>query len=126
MSEPTCCTRCGERLNPARLVWLSLDQRTNTYTDGEIPPESDQGGFPFGRACAKAAKAEHAAACPVVVVLKSDYHLIRWNRATRDVTESHPVLRDGAMHASPDEVIGAASSQRRAAQIATAYAREHA
>lgn len=53
------CTRCEEFLHPAREVWLSYDQRTGTYTDQDIPPEHDQGGFVFGKACSLRALAEH-------------------------------------------------------------------
>lgn len=55
------CTRCNELLHPDREVWLELDQRTNTYTDQGVPEAYSQGGFTFGKACAKRAKAEHSA-----------------------------------------------------------------
>lgn len=50
------CTRCGERLNPDRAVWLELDMRTAEYQLEGAPPlpeEHSQGGFPFGPDCAK-------------------------------------------------------------------------
>lgn len=50
------CSRCGERLNPARAVWLELNMMDGTYDpDGRVPEAESQGGVPFGAACAKAA-----------------------------------------------------------------------
>lgn len=63
-NERSKCQRCGESLHPKREVWLELDQRTNTYTAGEVPEQHSQGGFAFGKACAKKAQAEHDAALP--------------------------------------------------------------
>jgi hypothetical protein len=59
---PYICTRCGETLNPERLVWLELDTRTGTYTDDAVEPEHSQGRFMFGAACAKRECAIHRAA----------------------------------------------------------------
>ena len=60
---PFFCTRCGERLDPEKMVWLELDQRSGTYHDsGEIPADQNQGGFTFGSACAKRQRKEHRAA----------------------------------------------------------------
>ena len=58
------CQRCGAYLNPADAVWLTLDQRTNTFTDehSSVPMDVNQGGFTFGRDCANAAIKAHAAA----------------------------------------------------------------
>ena len=53
------CERCGEKLNPKKMVWLELDQRTNTYTDGYVPEDVSQGGFTFGRACSVKMLLEH-------------------------------------------------------------------
>lgn len=53
------CERCGEKLNPKKMVWLELDQRTNTYTDGYVSEEVSQGGFTFGRACSVKMLMEH-------------------------------------------------------------------
>ena len=48
------CERCNRLLTEADAVWLELDQRTNTFHDfGGIPDGHNQGGFPFGVACAK-------------------------------------------------------------------------
>jgi hypothetical protein len=47
------CTCCGRELNADKMVTLGLDQRINLYHSGNIPEEFDQGGFPFGAACAK-------------------------------------------------------------------------
>jgi hypothetical protein len=47
------CERCGELLHPDREVWLEYDQRFNGYTDQDVPSNVSQGGFPFGKACAK-------------------------------------------------------------------------
>jgi hypothetical protein len=49
------CERCNELLDPEKAVWLELDVRENKYTDMPIPEEDSQGGFPFGKACAKKA-----------------------------------------------------------------------
>lgn len=57
------CTCCGKKLNTDTLVFLELDQRINEYHDfGNIPEDYNQGGFPFGRSCAKKARlsAKHA------------------------------------------------------------------
>ena len=51
--DPIRCECCGKVLTGA-LVYLELDQRNNTFHDfGGIPPEKNQGGFPFGAACAR-------------------------------------------------------------------------
>lgn len=47
------CERCGKELDPVKIVWLELDQRTNTFTDQEVPEDFSQGGFSFGPDCAK-------------------------------------------------------------------------
>jgi hypothetical protein len=53
-SNPLRCTRCSEKLDESRAVWLELDRDLLTYhLDGEVPPERSQGGFPFGEACAR-------------------------------------------------------------------------
>lgn len=62
MSEQTKCQRCGLPIRPGRGVMLELDQRTNTYTRQPVPAEHSQGGFWFGRDCARTEKARHAAA----------------------------------------------------------------
>lgn len=47
------CTKCGEKINPKRAVWLELDQRYGKYApEGAVPALYSQGGFPFGRDCA--------------------------------------------------------------------------
>ncbi len=51
MNEIEFCTRCNATLE--NVVWLEFDQRTNTYTNQEIPDEFNQGAFPFGKDCAK-------------------------------------------------------------------------
>jgi hypothetical protein len=61
------CERCGAKLAEHRngeynIVWLELDQRTGTYTDKGVPAEFSQGGFPFGKDCAKVVLAEHESA----------------------------------------------------------------
>ena len=56
------CERCSAKLNLDKIWWLEYDQRTGTYTDKEVPAEFSQGGFPFGKDCAKKALAEHEAA----------------------------------------------------------------
>lgn len=50
------CTRCGEALRAGREAWLELNTLDNTYHDpttDPVPADESQGGFPFGRACAK-------------------------------------------------------------------------
>lgn len=54
------CERCGAKLAKDKIVWLELDQRTNTYTSEPVPQEFSQGGFAFGKDCAKIMIAEHA------------------------------------------------------------------
>lgn len=51
------CERCGEVLT--EVVWLTYDQRTNTYTNQTVPDEYNQGAFPFGKTCAKREIAKH-------------------------------------------------------------------
>jgi len=47
------CERCGERLDPERLVQLELNTYTGTYhRAGEVPPDDSQGWFDFGSGCA--------------------------------------------------------------------------
>ena len=54
MKEQTIwCERCGEKLNPKTAVWLELSMTDGNYYK-EIPDGHDsQGGFSFGKACAK-------------------------------------------------------------------------
>lgn len=47
------CERCNEFLHPDREVWLEYDRRVLKCTDQEVPEQYNQGGFPFGKACAK-------------------------------------------------------------------------
>ena len=54
--DPDCCECCRRRLNPRTMVWLELNCETGTYHlegSGEVPPESSQGCFTFGKACAE-------------------------------------------------------------------------
>jgi hypothetical protein len=53
LSGGTECAHCGKPLR-GRFVWLELDQRSGTYTNGDVPPEHSQGAFPIGVSCAKA------------------------------------------------------------------------
>ena len=67
------CERCNAKLAEIRngeynIVWLELDQRTGTYTNQEVPTEFSQGGFPFGKDCAKIMLAEHEAAQPALAL----------------------------------------------------------
>jgi len=65
LSTPGHCLLCGKPLKSEKIVWLSLDTRTDTYTDEEIPPYFDQGGFEFGPDCAKRMRAEHHLRQPI-------------------------------------------------------------
>ena len=61
------CERCGAKLTTIKggtynVIWLEYDQRTGTYTNKEVPAEFSQGGFPFGKDCAKIVLAEHETA----------------------------------------------------------------
>lgn len=61
------CERCGAKLTTLKgreynVIWLEYDQRTGTYTNKDVPTEFSQGGFPFGKDCAKIVLAEHEAA----------------------------------------------------------------
>lgn len=48
------CTECDAPVFPSRAVWLELSIETGEYTlPGKIPAIESQGGFPFGRDCAK-------------------------------------------------------------------------
>ncbi len=53
MEEKIFCEHCGAELKPGSVVWLTFDQRNGRYTDQPIPEEFSQGGFPFGKDCAK-------------------------------------------------------------------------
>lgn len=46
------CEECGKKII-GKPVWLELDQRTYTYTKRDVPIEFSQGGFTFGKTCAK-------------------------------------------------------------------------
>ena len=64
MDTPDYCTCCNRKLHKDRIVFLELDQRTDTYHNfGGVPDDKSQGWFPFGPDCAKAeiAKAKNAA-----------------------------------------------------------------
>ncbi len=51
--EAIYCERCNEKLNPKTAVWLELSQTDGKYYT-EIPVDHvSQGGFSFGKACAK-------------------------------------------------------------------------
>ncbi len=48
------CEYCQKPIKTGHVVWLWLDQRTNTFSnDDDEKPEYSQGGFPFGKSCAK-------------------------------------------------------------------------
>ena len=49
------CERCNEKLNPKTTVWLELSMTDGKYYPSDKFPEGheSQGGFSFGRACAK-------------------------------------------------------------------------
>jgi hypothetical protein len=48
------CECCERKLNPAKIVWLELDQRDDTYHNfADVPEDRSQGWFPFGPDCAK-------------------------------------------------------------------------
>lgn len=51
------CSRCKERIQTERVVYLELKAGTNVYTDpdkvGFLPHHQSQGCFPFGADCAK-------------------------------------------------------------------------
>ena len=56
------CTCCRRPLK-AKVAWLELDQRTDTYHDrGNVPPDKSQGWFPFGISCARTLLAKANAA----------------------------------------------------------------
>jgi hypothetical protein len=47
------CDRCGERLNPSRIMWLELNTDTGRYSrEDSVPSNKSQGCFPFGEQCA--------------------------------------------------------------------------
>ena len=49
------CEKCNEKLNPKTAVWLELSMTDGKYYPSDKFPEGheSQGGFSFGRACAK-------------------------------------------------------------------------
>lgn len=54
------CQRCGEKLNPATMVWLELNNLTNRWhREREVPESESQGCFTFGSACAREVLAAH-------------------------------------------------------------------
>ena len=53
-TDPIYCEHCERKLNPTKIVWLELNNVTNTYhVEGEVPEEQSQGLFTFGSACAR-------------------------------------------------------------------------
>lgn len=47
------CTCCNKPIK-TEAVWLELDQRDGSYHGrGDIPADKNQGGFPFGKTCAR-------------------------------------------------------------------------
>lgn len=55
------CHRCNAKLNPKRMVWLELNNRTGEWKpEGEVPAEDSQGCFPFGKDCAPEQIREYA------------------------------------------------------------------
>ena len=49
------CEKCNEKLNPKTAVWLELSMTDGKYYPSDKFPEGheSQGGFSFGKACAK-------------------------------------------------------------------------
>ena len=47
------CERCGEKLNPKTAVWLELSMTDGKYYQSIPEGHDSQGGFSFGKACAK-------------------------------------------------------------------------
>lgn len=47
------CTKCNEPLNDKKAVWLELSQTDGRYYDSFPEGHISQGGFPFGKSCAK-------------------------------------------------------------------------
>lgn len=50
------CERCNEKLKPGTEVYLELNNKTGLYSDPDkvnLGEDESQGGFPFGKACAK-------------------------------------------------------------------------
>ena len=48
------CHHCGRTLDENKAVYLELSFKTGRwYDEGECPQEESQGGFPFGKACAR-------------------------------------------------------------------------
>lgn len=54
MNDDLFCQECGKKLDPIKAVWLELSTETGEYYFGDPLPEAEsQGGFPFGKDCAK-------------------------------------------------------------------------
>lgn len=49
------CERCGEALKQTQTVWLELSLTDGRYYKDLPDGHASQGGFPFGKACAKVA-----------------------------------------------------------------------
>jgi hypothetical protein len=49
------CEHCERKLNPKTMVWLELNNVTNTWhgEGDEVPEDESQGSFTFGASCAK-------------------------------------------------------------------------
>lgn len=49
------CEKCGDKINPKTAVWLELSLTDGNYYDSNSFPRNheSQGGFSFGKACAK-------------------------------------------------------------------------
>ena len=54
--RPERCECCNRILDKAKIVWLELSWKTNTWHEpGTIDEDISQGCFPFGPGCAKKA-----------------------------------------------------------------------
>ncbi len=51
--EKIYCERCGDKLNPAKVVWLELSQTDGKYYTNIPNGHTSQGAFSFGVACSK-------------------------------------------------------------------------
>ena len=61
-SYPISCECCGRELNRGRAVMLDRSFKTNLWSAEGWPEEESQGGFWFGKACAKKVLAKQARA----------------------------------------------------------------
>lgn len=66
------CERCGKPVEQRYIVYLTLDQRTGTYTKRKVPEQYSQGSFLFGGNCSRILLLEDELALEKVILDQSE------------------------------------------------------